>query len=76
MSKTIFTNAAIVLPDEVIHGSVTVEAGEITDISSGGTQAPGAHDLGGDYLMPGMVELHNARRLSSEGSAQYGFGSG
>ncbi|EAP77868.1 alpha-D-ribose 1-methylphosphonate 5-triphosphate diphosphatase [Roseovarius nubinhibens] len=58
MSKTIFTNAAIVLPDEVIHGSVTVEAGEITDISSGGTQATGVHDLGGDYLMPGMVELH------------------
>ena len=58
MSKTIFTNAAIVLPDEVIHGSVTVEAGEITDISSGGTQVTGAHDLGGDYLMPGMVELH------------------
>ncbi|WP_336096774.1 alpha-D-ribose 1-methylphosphonate 5-triphosphate diphosphatase [Roseovarius sp. CH_XMU1461] len=58
MSKTIFTNAAIVLPDEVIHGSVTVEAGEITDISSGGTQVTGAHDLDGDYLMPGMVELH------------------
>ncbi|WP_370211656.1 alpha-D-ribose 1-methylphosphonate 5-triphosphate diphosphatase [Roseovarius sp.] len=58
MSKTIFTNAAIVLPDEVIHGSVTVEAGEITDISSGSTQVTGAHDLGGDYLMPGMVELH------------------
>ena len=58
MSKTIFTNAAIVLPDEVIHGSVTVEAVEITDISSGGTQVTGAHDLGGDYLMPGMVELH------------------
>ncbi|MBU2999187.1 alpha-D-ribose 1-methylphosphonate 5-triphosphate diphosphatase [Roseovarius nubinhibens] len=58
MSKTIFTNAAIVLPDEVIHGSVAIEAGEITDISSGGTQVTGAHDLGGDYLMPGMVELH------------------
>ncbi|MFU1478256.1 alpha-D-ribose 1-methylphosphonate 5-triphosphate diphosphatase [Roseovarius sp. C7] len=58
MTMTIFTNAAIVLPNEVIHGSVAVEAGEIKDISTGPSSTAGAHDLGGDYLMPGMVELH------------------
>lgn len=54
----ILSNARIVLADEVVHGSVRVQGGQIADIASGPTALPGAHDLDGDYLLPGLVELH------------------
>jgi len=54
----VLTGAKIVLPDEVIEGTVVVEKGRITDISSRDTAVPGAFDLGGDYLLPGLIDLH------------------
>ena len=51
-----FRNATIVLGDEVITGSVHVACGEIAAIDSGVSQV--GEDLGGDYLIPGLVELH------------------
>ncbi|MEL7104980.1 MAG: alpha-D-ribose 1-methylphosphonate 5-triphosphate diphosphatase [Pseudomonadota bacterium] len=51
------TNARVVLPDQVITGGVTIEDGVITDVTQGAA-APGAIDLGGDFLIPGLVELH------------------
>jgi len=56
MSKTIFSNARIVLADEVVTGSVQVVDGEIAAIDSGTSSA--GEDLDGDYLIPGLVELH------------------
>jgi alpha-D-ribose 1-methylphosphonate 5-triphosphate diphosphatase len=50
-----FTNAQIVLGDEVIHGSVLVRDGVIVDIGAPGNVG---EDLDGDYLVPGLVELH------------------
>ena len=41
-----------------VTGSVVVEDGVITAIDSGPSQAPGAIDLAGDFLLPGLVELH------------------
>lgn len=56
--ELIFSNARIVLADEVLHGSVRVQGGQITDIATGPTAVPGAHDLDGDWLLPGLVEVH------------------
>lgn len=58
MSETIFANAEVVLPREVIHGSVRVVDGQIADIARGTTVPAGAIDCGGDMLMPGLIELH------------------
>lgn len=52
------TNARLVLADEVITGTVRVENGRIADVAIGTTGVTGAEDLDGDYLMPGLIELH------------------
>ncbi|MYM55456.1 alpha-D-ribose 1-methylphosphonate 5-triphosphate diphosphatase [Thalassovita mangrovi] len=57
-NQLILANANVVLEDEVIHGAVTVTDGVITAIDQGGTVAPGAEDMGGDLLCPGLIELH------------------
>lgn len=55
-SETVFSNARIVLADETVTGSVALRDGRIADISSG--ISPAGEDFGGDYLIPGLVELH------------------
>lgn len=57
-AEEVFNNAKIVLADEVINGSVCVEDGKIKDIDPNNSHAPGAIDLDGDFLIPGLVELH------------------
>ncbi len=55
----ILANARLVLPNEVVLGAVVVEDGVITDVQPGRrSPAPGAVDLGGDTLMPGIVDVH------------------
>ncbi len=51
-----FTNARIVLEDSIITGSLLVRDGKIADISEGTGRI--GEDLEGDYLIPGLVELH------------------
>jgi len=53
---TVLSNARIVLDEEVRHGSVLIRDGLIADIGSGPCAA--GEDLGGDHLLPGLVELH------------------
>jgi alpha-D-ribose 1-methylphosphonate 5-triphosphate diphosphatase len=53
--ETVLSNARIVLDEEVRPGSVLIRDGLIADISS--DQSAGV-DLDGDYLLPGLVELH------------------
>ena len=53
-----FTNARLVLADEVVQGSLLCQSGTIRAIDQGYSAALGAIDLQGDYLMPGMVEVH------------------
>jgi len=55
---TILTNASLVLPDDVALGTVVLEGGRIVDVQPGRSAAPGAIDLGGDTLMPGIVDVH------------------
>ncbi len=56
MGEQIFTNARIVLDDEVIEGSLLVRDGIIADFDSGASRH--GEDFGGDHLVPGFVELH------------------
>lgn len=53
-----FKNAKLVLPDEVVAGCLSVQDGFITNIDSNTTAAVNAIDLEGDYLLPGLVEMH------------------
>ena len=57
-TETLFTNACIILEDRAIDGSLAVADGRIAAIDSGRSGAANALDLGGDYLLPGLVELH------------------
>lgn len=58
LGEQVFTNANIVLADEVVHGTITIDKGAIRSISSGISLLPQAIDLEGDYVMPGFIELH------------------
>ncbi|HTM79436.1 MAG TPA: alpha-D-ribose 1-methylphosphonate 5-triphosphate diphosphatase [Devosia sp.] len=53
---SVFRNAKMVLADRVIEGSIKLEDGLIAAIDSGATQT--GVDFEGDYLIPGLVELH------------------
>jgi alpha-D-ribose 1-methylphosphonate 5-triphosphate diphosphatase len=57
-AETIFTNARLVLPDAVIEGTLLMRGATIADIASGRSSLPGAIDLDGDYLIPGVVDVH------------------
>jgi len=54
----VVTNARIVTPERVILGTVEVLKGAIVAVYRGTTAWRGAIDLDGDYLIPGLVELH------------------
>lgn len=51
-------NARIVTPDEDFIGVVSIQDGLISDLAQGTTSAADAQDWQGDYLVPGLVELH------------------
>jgi alpha-D-ribose 1-methylphosphonate 5-triphosphate diphosphatase len=55
LGELVLTNARIVLANEVLEGSVRVDGGIITDI---GAPSRSGASLDGDYLIPGLVELH------------------
>jgi alpha-D-ribose 1-methylphosphonate 5-triphosphate diphosphatase len=54
--ETILSNARILGQQEIPLGSVLIRDGLIADLGSGAGTA--GEDLGGDYLLPGVVELH------------------
>ncbi|MBF0678679.1 MAG: alpha-D-ribose 1-methylphosphonate 5-triphosphate diphosphatase [Devosia sp.] len=55
IQETTLSNARIVLADQVLEGAVCFADGVITDI---GEASGRGQDLNGDYLIPGLVELH------------------
>ncbi len=55
-AETVFSNALIVLEDQIVSGSVLIRNGHIADISEGSIRM--GEDFGGDYLIAGLVELH------------------
>lgn len=56
--EQIFTNANIVTANEVLHGTIAIRDGLISDMSEDLSMLPAAQDMDGDYLLPGLVELH------------------
>ncbi|WP_237477682.1 alpha-D-ribose 1-methylphosphonate 5-triphosphate diphosphatase [Lichenibacterium dinghuense] len=56
MSEQVFTGARIVLGDEVVRGSLAVRDGRIAAVDAGPSRR--GEDMGGDVLIPGLVELH------------------
>jgi len=73
-TTTVFSNARMVLPTEVVSGALAVSGGRIGAISSGPT-AEGTFDLDGDYLLPGLVEIHTdnfERHLMPRPKVQWG----
>jgi len=56
MSRQLFRHASIVLADRVVEGTLAVEDGVIAAVGPSG--AAEGIDCGGDYLIPGLVELH------------------
>lgn len=56
VQQTVLTNARIVLEDEVISGTVVMHGAAIAAIDPGNSSH--GEDMGGDYLLPGLVELH------------------
>ncbi|MEM6940231.1 MAG: alpha-D-ribose 1-methylphosphonate 5-triphosphate diphosphatase [Pseudomonadota bacterium] len=50
--------ARLVLSDCVMRGHVVVQDGVIVEISEGDQVPKGATDCAGDYVMPGLIELH------------------
>ena len=58
MTETILANARLVLPDQVITGSLQMTDGRISGIHVGAAVPAGAMDCQGDLVMPGLIELH------------------
>ncbi len=54
----ILSNARVVTPSHVLHGSVVIENGRIVEIHEGPSHDPQALDFAGDYLLPGLVDIH------------------
>ncbi|MBV6823654.1 alpha-D-ribose 1-methylphosphonate 5-triphosphate diphosphatase [Pseudomonas sp. PD9R] len=56
--EQILSNAQLVTADRVFYGTVVLRDGLIVDVAEGPSRLPQAQDLNGDYLLPGLVELH------------------
>ena len=56
-NEMIFTNATIFQGDRFIYGSFTVSDGKFIEISAE-PQSKGSIDLGGMYVIPGLVDIH------------------
>jgi alpha-D-ribose 1-methylphosphonate 5-triphosphate diphosphatase len=52
----VLTNATLVLPDQVMVGTVVLRAGRIVEVQPG--QSATGQDLQGDHLIPGVVDVH------------------
>lgn len=55
--ERVLTNARIVVDDEIISGSLRFEGGRIAAIDTGNASTAGS-DFEGDYLIPGLIDLH------------------
>lgn len=58
MTESIFTNAVLVLRDRLQHGTIVVRDGVIAEVSETRSHAAGAIDMDGDFVMPGVVDVH------------------
>lgn len=64
MNETVLTNASLVLQDEIRKGTIVIRGDRIAAVETGRSHHAAAIDLEGDYLAPGLIEMHtdNAER--------------
>ena len=58
MTETILTNATLVLENETRNGTIAFNETGITAIDFSRSSLPSAIDVEGDYVTPGIVEMH------------------
>jgi alpha-D-ribose 1-methylphosphonate 5-triphosphate diphosphatase len=58
LSEQILTNARVVMADGVFLGTLVLRDGLISAVEQGVSHLSQAQNLNGDYLLPGLVELH------------------
>lgn len=55
MSETVLTNARLILPDRIVEGHIVLKDGLIAAVGEGPARG---EDVGGDFIAPGLIELH------------------
>lgn len=73
-AETILTNVLIVLPREVLPGTVVLRGDRIAEVQPGRSHLPAARDLEGDHLIPGVVDVHTdnlERQVQPRASARW-----
>ena len=58
MSEIVLSDARIVLADAVIEGALVLRGENIALVDAGRARLAGALDMDGDYLIPGVVDVH------------------
>ena len=58
MKDTVFANARLITEDMIVHGTLRIVDGMISAIDDGAGVPAGAIDCKGDYVAPGLIELH------------------
>lgn len=56
--ESVLTNARLVLDDQLIDGTLLVRDGRIAAVDEGRSHAAGAVDCDGDFICPGLIDLH------------------
>jgi alpha-D-ribose 1-methylphosphonate 5-triphosphate diphosphatase len=54
----ILSDAQLVMPEEIVRGHVLIAGERIGRIDTGPTASQDAINLGGDYLLPGLIDVH------------------
>jgi alpha-D-ribose 1-methylphosphonate 5-triphosphate diphosphatase len=57
-TEQILKNAQLILPDRVVSGALVMADGRITTIDEGRHNGSTGRDCRGDFLLPGLIELH------------------
>src|SRR5438132_7779569 len=60
MTRRLFTNGTVILPDRLLAGAVEIEAGRIIALHATPPErfAGEVIDLAGGYVAPGLIDLH------------------
>ncbi|MFG1477257.1 alpha-D-ribose 1-methylphosphonate 5-triphosphate diphosphatase [Xanthobacter sp. V4C-4] len=56
--ESVLTHARLILDDTLIEGTLVLRDGVIAAVDDGRSSLPGAVDCEGDYLSPGLIDLH------------------
>jgi alpha-D-ribose 1-methylphosphonate 5-triphosphate diphosphatase len=57
MNRQILSNALLVLPERSVDGSIVIDDGRIAEVRPG-RRYPEGLDLGGQFLIPGLIDIH------------------